>query len=162
MAGSHKFKLLTCGWALQLSTNKAIFHPLLPNFSSHFLNHYSNMAAVIQALLLASYSTGRQVTPRNHLGFLNLPIARSGNFSEPVMFVHTRIMTLSLLILPPVQVLPDTAWILSSNSRHYRPISSALKTSQGSYILRTGSKTLSVHSSHTSLSTAAFSPQTLR
>ena len=145
-----------------MSTNKAIFHPLLPNFSSHFLNHSSNMAAVIQAFLLASYSTGKHVTPRKHLGFFNLPIARSGSFSEPLMFAHTRIVTLSLLILPPVQVSPDTAWVLSGNSRQYRPVSSALKTSQGSYLLRTGSKTVSVHSSHTSLSTAAFSPQTLR
>ena len=49
----------------------------------------------------------------------------------------------------PVQVSPDTAWVLSGNSCQYRPISSALKTSQGLNRLRSGIKTVSsIHHTH--------------
>ena len=94
-------------------------------------------------------------TPRKHLGHLYFPIVSSGHFSVPVIFAQTRTVTRSLGLFVPVHTSPLNACVLSGNNRQYRPVSS---TSFGSYLLKTGLSILCFQSSHTFLSTVAFSP----
>ena len=97
------------------------------NLVSHFGNQTSKTTEVIHAVEFASYSVGRQLTPRKHLGCLNFPIIINGSFSEPLMFEQTSTVTLSLFFFPPVHTAPAKGWVLSGNKRQYKPVSSALK-----------------------------------
>ena len=50
--------------------------------------HYSKSFPVIQALLLALYSTGRLFTFVKPRGFFDFPVTGNDSFSVPAMLVH--------------------------------------------------------------------------
>lgn len=74
------------------------------------------------------------------------------------MFAHAKTVTQPLALFVPVHTSPLSAWVLSGNNLQYRPVSSALNMSLGSYLLRISWSVLSFQSSHTPLSTEPFSP----
>ena len=147
---------------MQLSTNKMTFLAFLVSSMSQLLSHASKITDVIHADLLALYSVGRCLTPLKHLGCLNFPIVNNGRFSLPVILVHTNTVTLSLLFFPPEHFSPAKACVLLGSSLQYKPVSSALNTSSALYCCRMGISVCCFHSSQTSLSTKALSPEIAR
>ena len=141
----------------------AIFLSCCESLLSHFLSKASNVADVIHALLLASYSVGRCWhhtlledvgiilcwkmlasysvgrcwTFRKHLGDLNLPTVNNGCFSVPTMFTQTSKVIFSALF-SPVNASPAAVRVFSGNSCHNKPVSSALNTLLASLRCRAG------------------------
>ena len=61
-------------------------------YSSNNFNHSKNKFVVIHAFFVLPYNTPKfaKVVPCKHRGVAALPIARRGNFSVPLQFVHAR------------------------------------------------------------------------
>jgi hypothetical protein len=72
------------------------------------------------------YVHGRSFTCLNHLGFFDFPISCNGIFSDPSIFAHAGTIILSLLLLPPRQLLSLKAYVLFRIKLKNNPYSCAL------------------------------------
>lgn len=70
------------------------------NFRLTLCKNCSKISDVIQAFLLALYSTGKLSVLWKHMGFWYFPIANSGSFSEPSILAPTKKVIRNLLCLP--------------------------------------------------------------
>lgn len=91
------------GRASQSSRNKRTWHFSLVNHLSSSRIYFSKKFFVIHTLVFASNFVKELL---KHLGFLDLPITRTGHFSEPSQFAPTKTEILDLEYFPLVHIHP--------------------------------------------------------
>lgn len=64
-----------------------------------------------------------------HQRFLDLPMMNGWNLSVPLALQHKRTVTLSLLVIPPLLLLPEKSYVLSGGC--LKKLSSQLKLFSG-------------------------------
>ena len=148
------------GWPEKLSRQSSSLHPCWPSHLSHSRNTSSKSFAVIHAFEFALYLTGISLFLKAR-GFLELPIARRGNFSLPLIFAPTRRVILCLLFFPPVHRSPLKLMVLFGSKRQKSPVSSRLNTSSAENCPSKGWRTCCCHSRRDCESTAPASPCTV-
>ena len=100
------------GWPQKLSRQSSTLRPCWPSRPSYARNTSSKNFAVIHAFEFALYLMGIALLLKAR-GLLDLPIARRGNFSVPLIFSPTRRVILCLLFFPPVHRSPLNSWSCS-------------------------------------------------
>ena len=133
------------GWPEKLSRQSSTLRPCWPSRPSHARNTSSKSFAVIHAFEFASYLTGISLFLKAR-GLLDLPTARRGNFSVPLIFAPIRRVILCLLFFPPVHRSPLKLMVLFGSNRQKSPVSSRLKTSSAENCLSKGWRTCCCHS----------------
>ena len=94
-------------------------------------------------------------------GLLDLPIARRGNFSVPLIFAPTRRIILCLLFFPPVHCSLLKLKVLFGSNCQKSPVSSRLKMSSAENCLSKGWRTCCFQSRRDCKFTATASPCTV-
>ena len=148
------------GWPEKLSRQSSTLRPCWPSRPSHARNTSSKSFAVIHAFEFASYLTGISLFLKAR-GLLDLPTARRGNFSVPLIFAPFRRVILCLLFFPPVHRSPLKLMVLFGSNRQKSPVSSRLKTSSAENCLSKGWRTCCCHSRRGCKSTPPASPCTV-
>ena len=147
------------GWPEKLSRQSSTLRPCWPSRPFHSRTTSSKSFAVIYAFLFPLYLTGISLFLEAR-GLLNLPIARRGNFSVPLIFAPARRVILCLLFFSPVHRSPLKLMVLFGSNHQKNPVSFRLKTSVENCLSK-GWRTCCCHSKKGCKSIAPASPSTV-
>ena len=148
------------GWPQKLSGQSSTRRPCWPSCSSHARNTSSKCFAFIHAFKFALYLMGISLFLQAR-GLLDLPNARRGNFSVPLIFAPTVRVILCLLFFPPVHRSSLKLIVLFGSNCQKSPVSFRLKTSSVENCLSNGWRTCCFHSRRDFKSIAPASPCTV-
>ena len=149
----------TFGWHGALSTNRRMLLFWERSDRSHLRRNFSQRVLVIQPFGELSYWTGKlEKSLGNPLGLPLFPITSSLGFSVPVMLAVTNTVTLSLATLLPFGLSDAATKPLLASPLKNSPVSSALNTSLGLYLLKRPGNTSFTQFSPAAKSASCCSP----